>query len=204
MQVRVGTRCLIGNLTLDRLTDTHTMKPTTAKPSDQVMRYFTPELFLRFNSPDDGEADLAGEAWDAALMAYRKHLEGIPCDISKFADLGLHDAELYADSHPVEPLCPVPFNSAGHPPMAMLALKRGDEFVSLAYSLWDRVREHPSPANWPFSKLRAHWLYDEVDLARGEGAGGFVHRILLSDGRILEIPFLSATQHRLPLPGRII
>ena len=32
---------------------THSMKPQTEKPSEQVMRFFTPELFIKFNSPDD-------------------------------------------------------------------------------------------------------------------------------------------------------
>jgi len=32
------------------------------------MRFFTPELFIRFNSPDDMEADRADADWEAAIL----------------------------------------------------------------------------------------------------------------------------------------
>lgn len=186
------------------------MKPRTAKPSDQVMRFFTPRLFLGFNSADEADADAAQDAWDAALADYHQHLAGIrermPSPVRKLAEVCLHDAELLASEQAIEPLWSFPLESSeGRPSWSALAIfsvKQEGQIVSLIYFLWDRVREHQPVKDWPFSKARVHWLYDEVDLAPDHGRL-FVHRVLLSDGRVLEIPFTSAVIHRLPLspPG---
>lgn len=166
------------------------------------MRFFTPELFVQFNSSDDAVADRANEDWEAALQEYRKHLDGLrdqmPDPVRKLAALRLHDAELLAVEQPIEPLWarpsePFPAWSG----FAILSFKQ-DNIISLIYVLWDRLREHPAQATWPFSKHRTHWLYDEVDVAPS-GHGLFLHRILLSDGTVLEIPFVSALIHRIPL-----
>lgn len=171
-----------------------------------MMRFFTPELYVRFNSSVDEEADRANEAWETAFSEYRKHLDAIrdrmPSQVRKLVELCLHDAELLACEQAVEPHSPFPFEPFGTPPfwsaMAIVSLKQGKKIVSLIYRLWDRIREHPAPEGWPFSKDRTHWLYDEVDLASGQ-RGAFVHRVLLSDGRVLEIPFVSLFVQSLPL-----
>jgi hypothetical protein len=178
------------------------MKHRNAKPSEQIMRFFTPELFVRFNSPDEDEADEANEAWETALLEYREHLDAIrdrmPSQVRKLAELCLHDAELLACEQAVEPLFPPVEPFGPHPlwsALAILSVNHDRKIVSLIYILWDRVREYPSPQNWPFSKLRTHWLYDEVDLTSND-RGMFLHRVLLSDGRVLEIPFMSAVVHK--------
>ena len=74
----------------------------------------------------------------------------------------------------------------------------GTKILSLIYSLWDRVEEQPAPADWPFSPLRKHWLYDEVDIAQ-DHRPLFWHRILFSDGTVLRIPFVSAIAHAVTL-----
>ena len=51
-----------------------------------------------------------------------------------------------------------------------------------------------------FSKLEEQWLYDEVDLLN-DHRGPFVHRILLSTGITLEIPFVSVIIHRFTVPA---
>ena len=71
--------------------------------------------------------------------------------------------------------------------------------LSLIYVLWDRTRTHQPQESWPFSTQRKHWLYDEVDVAPIRH-GLFVHRVLLSDGTVLEIPFVSTLVHSFPLP----
>jgi len=43
--------------------------------------------------------------------------------------------------------------------------------------------------------FQEQWLYDEVDLMN-DHRGPFVHRILLSTGITLEIPFVSVIIHR--------
>ena len=180
------------------------MKHRTEPPSEQIMRFFTPELFFRFNASDDEEADRADEDWEAAIRAYRHHLDGLrdqmPSQVKKLAELGLHDAEILACEQPIEPsFLPFPFEAMPFwSGFAILSLRREDAIVSLIYVLWDRVREHPSGGAWPFSKRRTHWLHDEIDVP-GTHRGRFLHRVLLSDGTILEIPFLSALIHSIPL-----
>ena len=180
------------------------MKPQTEKQSDEVMKFFTPELFVKFNSSDDEVADRADEEWESAVREYRGHLDGLrdqmPAQVEKLAGLCLHDAELLAVEERMEPFSPFPFELfplwSG---FAILSVKQGSEIVSLIYVLWDRIRRHPSKETWPFSKLRTHWLYDEVDVAPSH-RGMFLHRILLSDGTVIEIPFASALIHSIPLP----
>src|SRR5437870_701827 len=82
---------------LGRPTGIPFMKHQTAKPSEPTMRFFPPELYVRFNSADEDEADRANEAWESALLAYRKHLDDIrerfPSQVRKLAEFCLHDAE---------------------------------------------------------------------------------------------------------------
>jgi hypothetical protein len=168
------------------------------------MRFFTPELYIEFNSADDDVADRADREWGAAIENYRRHLDGlrdqIPAQVCKLAGLCLHDAELLAIEEPMGPAFPVPL----HPlslgiGFAILSVRQGGEIVSLIYALWDQVRKHASKVPWPFSSQRMHWLYDEVDVAPSL-QGRFFHRVLLSDGTVIEIPFVSALIHRIPLP----
>jgi hypothetical protein len=182
------------------------MKHQTAKPSEPIMRFFTPELYVRFNSADEDEANQANEAWEAAVFAYRKHLDDIrerlPSQVRKLADLCLHDAEFLGCHESIDPLFPPDHERSNqHPPWlatALISIQRDGNMVSLIYVLWDRVRESQLAQDWPFSKARTHWLYDEIDLA-SHHSDRFLHRILLSDSRILEIPFTSANVHSLPL-----
>jgi hypothetical protein len=204
-------RCRIINLIRDLQRDIRFMKPLIEKPSETTMRFFTPELYLRFNSANEEEANHAEEAWETAIQNYHRHLQALrermPSQVRKLAELCLHDAELLACSQEVEPILspmdlffPGPHWSA----VAVLALKEDNQVTLLIYVLWDRLREFPPRPDWHFSKERKHWLYDEVDAAGqrsdiGRPLGLFVHRILFSDGTVLEIPFASVLVHRFPL-----
>jgi hypothetical protein len=186
------------NLTQGHPRGIRSMKRQTEKPAEQVMRFFTPELYCQFNSADDEVADRANEAWERAVQEYQRHLQGIrhrmPSQVKKLADLCLHDAEMLGlepevqspESPTQEPCWPSPVCS----PVTIISLKQDETIHSLIYIIWDRVREHPPVKSWPFSKLRRHWLYDEIDVA-SDHLGMFLHRILFSDGSILEIPFIS-------------
>ena len=182
------------------------MKPPIEKPSEQVMRFFTPELYLQYNSPNDGEADRADEAWEAAIRAYQQHLDGLrdkmPSQVVRLSELCLHDAELLACEEKAEPLFRLPPEPYWLDPIwsavAILSVRQGGEVLSLIYLLGDHLRDHPPKDDWSFSKLRKHWLYDEIDLAPSP-RGTFQHRVLFSDGAVLEIPFLSVVTHRFPL-----
>ena len=152
------------------------------------MRYFTPELYLRFNSPDEETADLADEEWGTVAADYRSNLAAIrtqlPFEIRTLAELGLHDAELIAIKEQREPLI--------QDAMAVLSLRNHESLTTVSYRLWDRISRKRAIRNWPFSNDRVHWLYDELDVAPGRRPGRFVHRILLSDGRVMVVPFISA------------
>jgi hypothetical protein len=167
------------------------------------MKYFTPELYLRCNSGDDEEADRAIEEWESAIRAYREHLDGLidqmPSQVRSLADLCLHDAEILAREDPIVPhsllpkLGPFAFWSG----FAILSMRQGRQVVSLIYVLSDRIREHLSEG-WPFSKQRIYWLYDEADISLRH-QGMFFHRVFLSCGTTLEIPFHSVLIHLIPL-----
>jgi hypothetical protein len=173
------------------------------------MRFFTPELYLRFNSPVDEEADRANEAWEEALQGYRSHLEALrermPSQVSRLADLSLHDAQVLARSEEIQAGGPAfldfPLPLSLWTAVAVVTLKREEEVISLIYCLWDRVQESPAPEGWRFSRAREDWLYDEVDVAPGRRGALFLHRILLSTGATLVIPFTSVVIHRFTLPA---
>lgn len=119
------------------------------------MRYFTPELYRRFNSADETEADDADAQWEQALQAYRKHLDEIqnrlPENACRLTALCLHDAEFLDIEKSVDP----------H--LAVISVHQNGTILSLIYVLWDQLREHSPSPDWPFSKERVHWLYDEID-----------------------------------------
>jgi hypothetical protein len=184
------------------------MKPLIEKPFEPVMKFFKPELFLRFNSSDEEEADRADEEWEVAIRAYRDHLdelrEHLPTGVKALVNLNLHDAEWLAlDQHAghfySDRSEPVPF--AVESGIGILSLKQGDRVISLFYLLWDGIKKYRPEDTWPFSKERPHWLFDEID-AISMPDGPFLHRILLSDGRVLEIPFVSCLIHNLRLEPR--
>jgi hypothetical protein len=170
------------------------------------MRFFTPDLYLRFNSEDDQVADRADEEVEDAIRGYREHLQairpGLPPAVTELDAMNLHDAELLAAKEGTGPFpqpWPVPdfFPGLWWAGM-MLALKRRSEVTVLLYALADPPRWTDPVAGWYFSPERTHWLYDEVDATDRRGV--FVHRILFSDGRVLELFFVSVTVFTFALP----
>jgi hypothetical protein len=188
--------------------DIRSMKPQTEKLSKPKMRFFTRELYIQFNSPDEDEADRADEAWEKALQAYQRHLESLnekmPEQVRKLAGLCLHDAEVLAEKLNIEPVASPPTEPSWPGPLwwavCILTVEQEGKMLSLIYSLWDHVREYAPPGDWPFSKIHKHWLYDEVDSVGGS-QGLFLHRVLFSDGKIAEIPFVSVIMHTVTLPA---
>jgi hypothetical protein len=172
------------------------------------MRFFTTDLLVRFNSTDDGQADMADAEWEAAIRAYRSHLDqfraGMSSSVRRLADLNLHDAEFLAVEEVIEPSTGPSVELSGPPAwsaMAIVNVRHGGKVISLLYGLWDRIREFAAPVDWPFSPNQVHWHYDELDLVAGR-PGGYLHRVLWSDGRILELPFSSIVIHSFALPSR--
>jgi hypothetical protein len=175
------------------------------------MRFFTPELYLRFNSRERKQALRADADWEEAVRRYDSHLEELkekmPSQVKKLTEMCLHDAEIMGEQE--EALggayytffdYPAPFPLPFWTEVAALSMKLGNEIVSLFYCLYDHMQVHRGPEDWPLSKERVHWLYDEVDLAVKQ-RGPFIHRILLSSGIVLEIPFVTVFIHRFSLPA---
>ena len=94
------------------------------------MMDFTPELDLRYNSPDDVEA---GEAWEAAIRDYRVDLDSFRASMSPRARQlaegpSLHDAGLLALQVDVlDPRSTAPAS----PMAATISLREGGQIVHL-------------------------------------------------------------------------
>ncbi len=158
------------------------------------MKFFTPELYLRSNSRDDAVADCAADDWEKAISDYNKHLAKYAKQMNpRVKDLAetlcLHDAELISlEEHPRGPLSAPLF--AFTFPVETIALRSNGKIINLFYFLWAEAGQSRSSETWPFSQLQPHWLYDEIDLDRGQPYPPlYWHRILLSDGRVVSIPF---------------
>lgn len=186
------------------------------------MKYFTPLLFQQFNSPDDAVANRADAAWDEAELAYKHHLETfrdrLPSQVRALSEVCLHDAEILSRTEAFQPAYlelpfalhgphsgsssgessfPLPFWSA----LGIVSVEQGGQAISLIYGLTDNIRECLAPEDWKFSKAKEHWLYDEIDWSGERPIPHFFHRILLSTGVVLEIPFASVFIHKFALPA---
>ena len=152
-----------------------------------MMRYFTSDLVLRLNSSDGKTVDLAMEQWEKAIAAYKKKLHKVqrqlPAHSRPIADMSFHDWNVlgvWSNSDADHP--------SGSFSPAYLVLSHNDEFVILGYLLAGSLQRVDAPKEWSLSKQPVHWLYDELDSAE-KAQGSFIHRILLSDGTSLLIPF---------------
>jgi hypothetical protein len=169
------------------------MKLQTEKRSERRMRFFTPNLYMRYNSDDEGIANRADGEWEKAIRAYKKHLERFSARMNERVKLVaetlcLHDAEIlsFQAGIPVHPWFQPPYSQGA----ATISVKSDGTIINLFYMLWNEVDESAAPKHWPFSKLRAQWLYDEIDCVdQPSDPSLFWHRMLLSDGRVISIPF---------------
>lgn len=175
------------------------------------MQFFTPQLYQQFNSLDEAEAERASEAWEQAILAYKQQLDSVrdrmPSQIIALSELCLHDAEVVKREEIAQSTGPVYFPDFPFPfplfpwwAVAVVTLRLDNEIICLYYCLTDRVRIREAPDSWRFSKLREHWLYDEVQVHGERRLTTFTHSILLSSGVVLEIPFMSVVIHRFPIP----
>jgi len=173
------------------------MKRQIEKRTEGILRFFTPELYIRFGSDDDAEADAADEAWEMAIKAYDQHLGAIrkrlPRSAVALSELCLHDWEVLAfDKQNLNGDELFPSHESFPPRMELRAagfsLQNGQLITDLIYILADRIRKSRGKKHKQFSEESKLWLYDEVD-AFDDVPGASVHRILLSDGSEIEIPF---------------
>ncbi len=178
-----------------------------------MMHYFTPDVLIRSNSPDAAVTDAADADWESAVAAYRNHLasirDALPAPVLALADLCLHDAAVVAWNSIVTPV-PPSRHLPSRPPRprrwskSLLASVRSDDVITtLFYALHDDVRATAARTEFPFSDRSVEWLYDEVDLL-STGPNAFLHRILLSSGREVEVPFTSVLIHRISLSTPVV
>jgi hypothetical protein len=175
------------------------------------MKYFTPELYMQFNSSNEDEAERADEAWDRAEAAYKERLaqirDHIPTHVVRLSELCLHDALVVSRGEQVQSAgawryfdgpyqFPLPILWTA---VAIISVALNEEIVSLIYCLSDHIAASDAPEGWRFSKHNEQWLYDEVDRIN-DRHDLFVHRILFSTGVTLEIPFVSVIVHRFAVP----
>lgn len=149
-----------------------------------LMRFFTPELLVRLNSPDDSVAAAAESEWDAALAQYDQQLAAdlakAPNAVRELGNLCLHDAELLL-YHP----------GTFHPRIAALLLKTEDqERVSLLFELTAPPQLDRAAAKTAGERL--FWLYEELR-CQPNTADRYELRILLSDHSILMLSFAAVS-----------
>ncbi len=148
------------------------------------MKFFTPDLLLRFGSPDDAVANAAQEEWEEIHRHYLDHLEklrpklprGVKPLLRKFC---LHDARLIA----------LGLRHDNRELFLMLELDRPHhQGLTLTYDLTRRPEliRHPELSK-PGTPIE--WLYDELDLGKGGEHPIFRHSILFTGGRELELTF---------------
>jgi hypothetical protein len=163
------------------------------------MKYFTPELLLRFRSLDDEVADAADDEWEQAIRRYRRHFKKIrphlPEAVRKFHDeYCLHDAAVFGPARLSVHTVPWGFQD-----VVIVAQNRNTLFpehrntlMFLQYAATEEpVVETPLPAE-KFPQGQPHWLYDEIDVIE---PGVYSHEILLSDGRVIQLRFRELRFH---------
>jgi hypothetical protein len=145
------------------------------------MKYFTPELFIAFNSSDREIASDASTQWDKVVAAYDRQLRSLrrklPQPVRQLTNLCLHDAE-FIEFEEVSP--------NGRRAVAHVVLRQHGEIIFLSYFLLEKPSIGRPIEDAVFSRHAVQWLYDEVDC---QGPGDFRHDILLSDGRVFRLRF---------------
>lgn len=161
------------------------------------MKYFTPDLYLRFNSRERREMEQAHEEWETAIKRYGEHLDGIGSKMTESVrelarELRLHDACYLGLS-----LMPSLDTEAY---LGVLMTKQKATYHFLVYLLAQEplIQEVEQP--WPFSKAEVHWLYDEFSL---DADGRQQHEVLLSDGRVIKLNFHDLQLFKHEFGGRL-
>ena len=160
------------------------------------MKYFTPELYIQFNSADEKEADRAFDLWEKAIEKYQNAVQAnrglFSTGIKEFLEhYNLHDGRLVRkDTSTVESIWRQFPNSLMESVYSISLIQNGNVVV-LNYILSGDVRTVEPDGNWPFPKSKGGWLYDEIHKEdRAEIGHMWSHHILLSDGTELIVPFL--------------
>lgn len=148
------------------------------------MKFFTPDLLLRFGSEDEATANVAQDEWEIQSRKYGERLDEIRSRLPRGAKsllrrYCLHDARLLLLGIPRDDL-------------ALSLLLQRDDLPGTAVQLLYDLERKPELLRHPELSERGtpiEWLYDEFDV---EGAGGrqvVTHSILFTGGRELRLAF---------------
>jgi hypothetical protein len=157
------------------------------------MKFFPPELYVRYCSPDPAVASAAEDEWERAIRRCNRHYKKIkpelPESVRDFLDKQcLHDAEVFAPARLPQPALPgsredvilVTQNVNTLIPASLNTL------ITLQYAVTEEPLVETPVASDVFHQANPIWLYDEFDVLEN---GVFSHEILLSTGRVLTIRF---------------
>ena len=171
------------------------------------MKYFTPELYVLGNSPDEADWERQEEEWERQIKRYQRHYRKIkdqlPETVRRFHDdYCLHDADVFG---------PARFSngprSAKTDQVVMVVQNLNTLFAQhlntlmvLRYAITaEPLVQVPVPSD-VFHVGQPIWLYDEIDVVT---PGEFVHEILVSDGRVIRIQFSDFRLEIAPLVGPV-
>ena len=86
----------------------------------EAMLFFTPELYLRYNSQDDKMALAADAEWELAIVRYHQYLatvrEKMPSAVDELSRLCLHDGDILQRQEQLGPLSSGCFEGWPGPP----------------------------------------------------------------------------------------
>jgi hypothetical protein len=163
------------------------------------MKYITPDLLVRFGSPDDEVASRASQEWEKAHAAYVAHLAAIGPQFPKplrrlLKRFCLHDAKVLA----------MTLDEASSF-SSYLELEKAsrpeDKFLELKYRLVGPRGIHltPHPELAGDGTALGWWQYDEVDTQQAQDdVLLFTHSILFTGGYELQLTFFNFAYRRLP------
>jgi hypothetical protein len=171
--------------------------------TEDLMKYFTPELLVQNNSSDEAVAEAAIVEWKRRnrnyLRRYKKIQSLLPESVRKFTkEQCLHDADWAGCAQ----LSTYTFPWNWHD---VIIIARQEHTLIPEYKntlailqyLVTRPADLQTPVQpWPLSHGRPTWLYDDIDLVE---PGVFSHSILVSNGLVATIQFREVRYHIAPL-----
>jgi len=146
------------------------------------MKYFTPDLMLRYGSQDDDIADAANEEWEHRQEVYLGRLKELGSKLprslrSLLKHFYLHDAKVST----------LALDKRSTFFLILQLDGSGNGGLQLTYRLTAPLKIHRHP-EIDEGATPLEWLYDEVELLNEEPPT-FQHNILLNDGSELEVRF---------------
>lgn len=188
------------------------------------MKFFTPELYSRYNSPDLDVAEAAESEWDAAAAAYQEHFQAIVDRLGSqtrtfFSTSCFHDSEVLEMRELIAEECywatsrPEPGRDRRPVRFFVFVLRSAENLTTVTYVLRRSVGSTRHDAQ-VFASARKFWLFDELvidPIWLEERRGAFaahedappkpelVHSILFSDGSEVVLAFSEVFAINLPL-----